>query len=324
MIGSRPTFVTGATGVVGSALVGRLARDGHRVRALVRQPGAPLPQGVTPVAGDLDDADALRRGLDGADAAVHLAAQLHVNNPSPDLAALYRRVNTEGTERLAALAAAAGVDRVVYASTISVYGPSAPGHVWTEADEPQGHSLYARTKLDAEPAVLALGGGVVLRLAAVYGPGVKGNYPTLARALGRGLRVLPGDGTNRRTLVHLDDAVQGLLLAAEGRVRPGLYNLTDGEVHAFDAIVRSLQRAVGRRAGARYVPAAWLRTPLAAASALVRVAGRGFNGPALLDKLVEDVAVSGRLLIDQSPYAPRYGSLDAGWAASGLARRGEG
>ena len=314
-------FVTGATGVVGSALVGRLVLDGHRVRALVRRPDAAVPPSVDRVAGDLDDADALRRGLDGADAAVYLAAQLHVNNPSPDLAALYRRVNTEGTERLALLADEAGVSRVVYASTISVYGPSEPGHVWTEADGPQGDSLYARTKLDAEPAVLALDGGVVLRLAAVYGPGIRGNYPTLARALGLGLRVLPGDGANRRTLVHLDDAVQALTLAVGGEVGTGLYNLTDGGVHTFDDIVRSLQRAVGRRPGVRYVPAAWARRALAAPSALAGAAGRRFDGPALVDKLVEDVAVSGERLTERTPYAPRYGSLDAGWAASGIARR---
>ena len=314
-------FVTGATGVVGSALVRQLAAGGHRVRALVRQPGAPLPRGVEAVVGDLDDADALRRGLDGAGAVVHLAAQLHVNSPSPDLAALYRRVNTEGTERLAALAAEAGVGRVVYSSTISVYGPSERGRVWTEDDEPQGDSLYARTKLAAEPAVLALDGGVVFRLAAVYGPGIKGNYPTLARALGLGLRLLPGDGANRRTLVHLDDAVQALALAVGGGVGPGLYNLTDGGVHTFDDIARSLQRAVGRRPGVRYVPAAWVRRALAVPSALADAAGRRFDGPALVDKLVEDVAVSGRRLIDRTPYAPGLSSLDAGWAASGIGRQ---
>lgn len=314
-------FVTGATGVVGSALVERLVQDGHRVRALVRRPGAPLPAGVDRVVGDLDDADALRRGLDGADAAVHLAAQLHVNSPSPELAALYRRVNTVGTERLAALAEAAGVGRVVYASTINVYGPSAPDQVWTEADGPRGDSLYARTKLDAEPAVLALEGGVVMRLAAVYGPGMKGNYPSLARLLRRGVRVLPGDGANRRTLVHVGDAARALALAAGGDVAPGLYNLTDGAVHDFDAIVRSLQRAVGVRPGMRYVPVRLVRPALAVPEAAARLVGRRLPARALLDKLVEDVAVSGRLLIDRTPYAPQFGSLDAGWAASGLTSR---
>ena len=317
-----PVLVTGATGVVGSVVVRTLVAEGWRVRALVRRPSPGLPPGCESVVGDLEDAEALRRGLDGATAAVHLAAQLHVNSPSPDLEALYRRVNTEGTERLAALAAAAGVARVVFSSTINVYGPSAGGHVWTEDDEPQGDSLYARTKLDAEPAVLALASGVVLRLAAVYGPGMKGNYPSLARLLHRGVRVLPGDGTNRRTLVHVEDAAQALALAAEGPVPPGLYNLTDGAVHDFDAVVRSLQRAVGVRPGVRYVSDRLLRPALAVPEGAARLLGRRLPARALLDKMVEDVAVSGRRLIDRTPYAPRFGSLDAGWAASGLARRG--
>ena len=311
-------FVTGATGVVGSALVRRLAADGWEVRALVRRAGAALPAGVEAVVGDLDDADALRRGLDGADAVVHLAARLHVNSPSAELAGLYRRVNTGGTERLAALAAEAGVGRFAFASTINVYGPSAGRPPWTEADATRPQTLYARTKLDAEASVRALPGGVVFRLAAVYGTGMKGNYPALAALLRRGLRVLPGDGRNRRTLVHVEDAAGALALAASGRVPPGLYNLTDGGVHTFDAVARSLQRAVGRRPGVRYVPAGPVRAALAVPEGLARVLGRRLPARALLDKLTEDVAVAGDALVAASPYRPRFSDLDAGWAASGV------
>ena len=311
-------FVTGATGVVGSALVEILRHRGARVRALVRRPEASLPTGVTRIEGSLDADDALRRGLEGADAVVHLAARLHLNDPSPALADAYRLVNTEATFRLASLADAAGVGRFVFASTINVYGPSAGRRPWTEVDRPRPGTLYARTKLKAEAGVLALPGGTVFRLAAVYGPGMKGNYPSLAGLLRRGVRVLPGDGTNRRTLIHVEDAARALALATSGDIPPGLYNLTDGRVHTFDAIVRSLQRAVGVRPGLRYIPAGPVRAALAVPEALGRLVGQRIPARTLLDKLTEDVAVSGDALVAASAYRPRYRDLDAGWAASGI------
>ena len=306
-------FVTGATGVIGSVLVRVLSEQGIRVRALVRQSGG-LPSDVEGVAGDLDDAGALRRGLVGADGVVHLAAQLHLNDPSPALADQYRRVNTEGTERLARLAAEAGIGRFVFASTINVYGPSAGREAWTEADAPRPETIYAKTKLAAEESVLALAEGVVLRLAAVYGPGMKGNYPELARVLRRGVRILPGDGRNRRTLVHVEDAARALALAAMGKVPPGLYNLTGG-VQTFDAIVRGIQAAVGVRPGVRYVPARLARWGAVVPEVLARAVGQRLPARLLIDKLTEDVAVSGDALRAASPYRPRYNDLAEGWAA---------
>ena len=320
MTDSRTAFVTGATGVVGPVLVRRLLADGWTVRALVRRADAPLPAGTVAVVGDLDDAAALARGVEGAEAVVHLAALLHVVDPPPDLDALYTRVNVDGTRRLIAAAAAAGVARVVFASTINVYGPSRGGAPWTEESATCPDSAYAQTKLDAEALVRALPVGVVLRLAAVVGPGMKGNYPALQRMLGAGLRVLPGNGANRRTLVHVSDAAAAFALAAAGGVPPGTYNLTDGRVHSFDALVRSLQAAAGRVPGVYYVPAAPVRAVLDLPAAAARVVGRRFSGPALVDKLVEDIAVSGERLAVASAFRPSVDVLAHGWASPGEAQ----
>lgn len=306
-------FVTGATGVVGPALAARLLARGHAVRALVRRLPAGLPPAVETVVGSLADADALAEGARGAGAVVHLAAQLHVNVPGAHLDGLYQNVNVDGTRRVVEAARDAGVPRVVFASTINVYGPSAGRAPWTEADAAHPDTLYGRTKLEAEAIVREHPGGVVLRLAAVYGRGMKGNYPALQRVLARGVRWLPGDGTNRRTLVHVDDAAQAFEVALGG-LAPGVYNVTDGQVHAFDAVVRSLQEAVGRRPGVRYLPAAWVRAGLAVPAALASAAGRSFPGLALVDKMTEDVAVSGQKLLDASAYRPAHLSLRDGWA----------
>lgn len=309
-------FVTGATGVVGPVLVRQLLEAGHTVRALVRDPGAARPAGAERIAGDLDDHDAVARGADGAEAVIHLAAQLHINAPGPEAAVLYHEINVEGTRRLVDAARAAGVARFVFASTINVYGPSRGGAPWTEADPLCPDTLYGETKRDAEPLVRDLPGSVILRLAAVYGPGMKGNYPSLINVLRRGVRLLPGDGQNRRTLVHVADAARAFALAAEGGVPAGTYNLTDGQVHRFDAVVRSLQEAAGLRPGVRYVPAGLVRGALRMPGALAGLAGRSFPGPLLVDKITEDVAVSGDALIAASAYRPRVTRLAAGWLAA--------
>ena len=307
-------FVTGGTGAVGPAVIRRLLAGGAEVRVLTRDPAAPLPTGVARVVGSLDDADALARGVDGADAVVHLAALLHVVDPPPELAAEYERVNVGGTERLAAAAERAGVARFAFASTVNVYGPSAGRAPWTEADPTAPETPYARTKRDAEDVVADLGGGVVLRLAAVYGPGMRGNYRQLLGALRRGLRALPGTGQNRRTLVHVEDAAAAFALAAAAPLPSPLYNLTDGHVWTFDAVVRAMQRAVGRRPGVRYLPAPPVRAAAAAASALAARLGRDVPGASAVDKITEDVAVDGRRLIEETAYRPAHADLGAGWA----------
>jgi UDP-glucose 4-epimerase len=308
-------FITGATGVVGPVLVRELLGAGHTVRVLVRDPNATLLAGLERVAGDLGDEAALARGVDGADAVVHLAAQLHVNGPAATLAGLYREVNVEGTRRLVDAARAAGVGRFVFASTINVYGPSRGRAPWTESDALNPDTLYGETKRAAEPLVRDLIGSVVLRLAAVYGPGMKGNYPSLMAVLRRGVRVLPGDGQNRRTLIHVGDAARAFALAAAGGVPAGTYNLTDGQVHRFDDVVRSLQAAAGVHPGVRYVPSALVRGALRVPEVIVGFAGRSFPGPLLVDKMTEDVAVSGDALMAASTYRPQMGDLANGWLA---------
>ena len=159
----------------------------------------------------------------------HLAAKLHINDPSPQLAAEYRRVNVEGTAQLAEAARLAGVRRLVIFSTINVYGCSPPGALLDEQSPLCGDSCYAASKIEAEKIALTTLPAVVLRLAAVYGPSMKGNYPRLLRALQQRRFAFVGKGDNRRTLVHLEDVCAASLLAAEHPRAVGqIYNVTDG------------------------------------------------------------------------------------------------
>lgn len=314
---STLALVTGATGVVGPPLVRLLVEEGYRVRVLLRSEPEPglLPPGVEPVRGDLTDPSALREAVRGAGVVFHLAARLHVNAPGPELAAAYERVNAYATADLARAAREAGADRFVYFSTINVYGPGAPGVLYTEADPPTPDTLYGRTKLDGERAALREHpGATVLRLAAVYGPRMRGNYPLLLRALRAGAAVMIGDGRNRRTLVYVDDVARAAVLAARHPAAVGAtFNVTDGEPHRFDEILRAMQRALGRREGVLYVPAAPLRSALAGLARGGRAVGlRAPVGPEAVDKLTEDMAVSGRRLQEVLGFAPAY-DLGHGW-----------
>ena len=310
----RVAFVTGATGAVGPSLVRALVARGVRVRALVRAGRtADLPEGVEAVVGDLDDEVALRRGVEGADWVFHLAAMLHVNDPGPELAARYHEVNVGGTRRLLDAVRVDGArSRVVFFSTIKVYGETRAGHTWVETDDLAPDTLYGETKAEAEALVRAYAHSVVLRVSAVYGPGMKGNYLSLAALLRRGIAWMVGDGQNRRTLVHVEDLARAAVLAAEHPAAEGAtFNVTDGQTHTLDEIARAIQRAYGRREGVRYLPAGPVRAVLAGLRR-VPVIGSRLPSPRLVDTLTEAVEVSGALLRERIGFAPRFG-LDAGW-----------
>jgi UDP-glucose 4-epimerase len=317
-------LVTGATGALGPSVV-RVFRDaGYRVRALARRAGGDLPADVEVVEGDIADRAAVDAAVRGAEVVVHLAALLHIVNPPPDLAAEYERVNVEGTRLLTAAAETAGVRRLVLFSTIAVYGDSAGG-VLDEASPSAATTFYARTKIAAERIVLASPIGVVLRLAAAYGPRVKGNYRSLVRAIARG-RFLPiGRGGNRRTLIFEEDAARAALHVAEADLGgERLFNASDGQLHTVAEIVEAIYRAVGSPPPRLHLPLPLARAALMAAELPFRaVRRRPRIGRLTLDKYTEDVAVSSARL-RAAGFEPRW-SLHDGWreAVRVLRERGE-
>lgn len=315
-------FVTGATGAVGPVVVEALVAAGYGVRALVRQapPAGLLPATVEVVIGDLQDAAALTAAMAGCTAVVHMAGLLHIVNPPPSLQVAYEQVNVTGTAHVLAAAQAQGVQRVVFFSTIAVYGDGGPQTI-TEATPPQPTSFYGASKLAAEALVLqaqradGVALGVVLRLAAVYGSRVKGNYQRLLTALARG-RFLPlGRGANRRTLVYDRDVAAATLLALQAPGAAGrLYNVTDGTVHTLHEIILAICEALGRRPPRLYLPIAPLRLLVGLLEDICALAGRPAPlGRATVAKYLEEIQVDGSRLQDELGFMPRY-ALAAGWA----------
>jgi UDP-glucose 4-epimerase len=330
--GKPIALVTGATGALGPAIVNCLAASGYRVRVYGnRQPSPALYEApVEVLIGDICDCERLSRALHGVSHIAHLAALLHINDPRPELQAEYERVNVGGTETVLESALRAGVQRVAFLSTIAVYGYNR-GITLTEETEPQPSTVYARTKLAAEQLVLdakRLDGeavGSVLRLAAVYGARVKGNYSRLVEALARGRFLAIGDGSNRRTLVHEKDVASAVVLALQSPLAAGkTYNVTDGNVSTLREIIAAICLALGRNPPRWRAPVWTVRAPLSAVDRVATLTHRRFPiGSAMLDKYLEDVAVDGRKIMRELDFRPAY-DLQSGWKDAVVGMRSAG
>jgi nucleoside-diphosphate-sugar epimerase len=290
-------LITGATGVIGPSVVKAFQDAGYAVRVFARKP----VENLEFVVGDLVDAP-LTEATRDVDVVVHLAALLHEN------AGDYERVNVEGTRRLLDAAIASGVRRFVFASSIAVYGPG-KGEMIDETTPPAPDTPYARSKLAAEQIVLKSPIGVVLRLAAVYGPRLKGNYRSLISAVRRGQYFPVGRERNRRTLIHEFDVGRAFVLAAENdSVLRSVFNVTDGDVHTLGEIVAAIATALGKKPPRLRLPVLPVRA--AAMVADLVVASRKVG--ALLDKYLEDLAVDGGRFQRVTGFQPRM-DLRSGW-----------
>lgn len=265
----KRVLVTGANGFVGSALCARLASGDMEVAGAVRKDHGSLvcASGARPVVmGDLGSQTDWRAALAGMDCVVHLAARVHVMHElQGDPLAAFRAVNTFGTERLAIQAAAAGVRRFVYVSTIKVNGEHTRDKPFTEQDQPQPSDPYAISKWEAEQTLhkIAARTGlevVVVRPPLVYGPGVKGNLLSLMRLVHKGVPLPLGRCDNQRSLLSLDNFVDFLATCIDHSDCPGqTFVLSDGEDLSTPGLIRHLAAAMGRPARLLLVPPTWLK-----------------------------------------------------------------
>lgn len=307
-------LVTGANGILGRLLIDRLVEERVRTRAFVRSiaSAAGFPAGVETVQGDIRDAAAVRQAVEGIDAVFHLAAVVHAPPPHERPMADYVEINVGGTANIVAAAERARA-RVVYVSTINVYGPgNGPMIDETTVCRPVGP--YAVTKRDAEILVERLGErATILRLASVFGRSMKGNYPRLVRAIERGTFVRLGPGTARKTVVYETDVVRAATIAAFAPAAGGqVYNVTDGTTHTIDEIIDAMAEAAGVGPPRLRIPAGLARSAARAVDAALALVGQRPRATASVDKYLEDIAVSGDRIQRQLGFKPAV-DLRRGW-----------
>lgn len=313
-------LVTGASGALGPSVVKALCEKNYRVRIFCRN--LPLkdefPAAVEICRGDVTNPLDIRAAMENVKSVIHLAALLHIFNPSRELSELYEEVNVGGTLNVTNESIRAGVRRLVFLSTVSVYGPSG-GQILTEESPANPDTYYGRSKLKAERIVLdaTVDGvpiGTVLRFGAVYGARVKGNYRKLLMALARHRFVQIGAGQNRRSMIYDKDAANAILLAmthpgAAGR----LYNVSDGSLHTLNEIVEAMCLALGRKKSEISLPLAPFRVVAVLFDGVSKVMSlRNVGINSMIDKYVEDMAVSDKRFREEAGFVPQY-NLRKGW-----------
>jgi nucleoside-diphosphate-sugar epimerase len=313
-------LVTGAAGFVGRALLPRLLAEGRRVRAAVREPSKELPAGVdSACVGEIHADTDWHAALAGVDAVVHLAARAHVlDEASPDAFALYRAVNALGALKLAEAAAAAGVRRFVFLSSVRAHGARTTGAPFTESSPLAAEDPYGRSKAEAEVGLARVARGtalepVVLRPPLVYGAGARGNFARLVKLVGRGIPLPLGSVRNRRSLVYVGNLVDAIVRSLDHPAAAGqTFLVSDGEDVSTPELVRRIARALGRPARLIAVPPALLRLGGA-------LAGRKDDVARLLDDLVVDSSPIRRTLAWRPPYTLDQGLTETA-AQLGAAR----
>ncbi|MDP2880785.1 MAG: SDR family oxidoreductase [Azonexus sp.] len=295
-------LLTGASGFVGRAVWALLEKRGP-VRVVLRDTDAAAFQvGVDVVQGTLSSEQDWVGALKGVSVVIHCAARVHVmNDESADPLAEFRRVNVDGTLRLARQAAEAGVRRFVFLSSIKVNGEhTLPGQPFMPDQLPAPVDPYGVSKYEAEKGLRELSHQtgmevVIIRPPLVYGPGVKANFLAMMRWLSRGIPLpLGGVTENQRSLVFLDNLVDLIITCID---HPAAGNQTflvsDDEDLSTAALLRRMAAALGR-------PARLISVPVGLIMLGSRLIGRPGIAQRLCGSLDVDISKT-RELLDWSP-----------------------
>lgn len=258
-------MLTGANGFVGSALKAQLASDSgiHLVTAVRRGRASPDCVAV----GNIDGCTDFSEALAGVDVVIHAAARAHImRDEVDDPLAEYRKVNVEGTLNLARQAVAAGVRRFVFLSSIKVNGEAtARGNPFQANDVPSPKDAYGVSKLEAEQGLMLLAAEsgmemVIIRSPLVYGLGVKGNFASMIKLVGKGVPLPLGAIHNKRSLVGIDNLVDLIIRCLEHPAAANeIFLAGDGEDISTTELLRVVGNAMGKPARLVPVPAGLLQ-----------------------------------------------------------------
>ena len=254
-------LVTGAAGFLGASLVDRLCRSDRCVRAVFHNSAHSIPyrQNAEVVVTDIRDATRVRGIADGCEAIVHLAAKVHaIDDSGADQD--YETVNIDGTRHVLEAAVKSGVNRIVFVSSVKVFGEETSGCV-DESQTPHPHTAYGRSKWRAEQLVTEYAArhgltAVSLRLPMVYGPTKKGNLYRMIEAIDRGrFPVLP-HLSSVRSLLHVENFLEAVLLCLRvPHFKRAMYIVTDSDPYCVTDLYDWLRAGLGK------APPRW-RVPL--------------------------------------------------------------
>lgn len=296
-------LVTGANGFVGRGLCADLLARSYEVTGAIRvnrdrDRRVPVPYVEM---GNIDERTDWTAALAGIDSVVHLAARVHLMRESAaDPLTEFRRVNVALTLNLARQAAAAGVRRFIFLSSVKVNGENTPvGQPFTEDDAPRPQDPYAISKLEAEQALMKLADQtglevVIIRPVLVYGPGVKANFQEMMRWLQKDMMLPLGALYNQRSMIALDNLVHFIATCLQHPAAAGnIFLVSDGDDLTITALLRKIATAFSQPA--RLVP-----VPMIVLEIIGRVLGKEAVVQRLCDTLQVDITRA-RQLLDWKP-----------------------
>jgi dihydroflavonol-4-reductase len=265
-------FVTGGTGFIGGVIVRQLRDRGEDVVCLVRNPEkgkAVATLGCELVAGDLSDEAALRAGMEGCDAVIHAAAIYEVGIPAKQRPAMYE-ANVTGTERVMEAALAAEIPRIVYVSTVGVFGNTNRKVVDETYEHPEGSytSYYEETKLEAHKIVKRMIAerdlpAIIVQPGGVYGPGDTSQVADLLEEFFAGKLILMPFPELGICMSHVEDIAAGVVLALD-KGKLGEIYVISGPATTMRGAIETVAQVSGRKAPKRDLPTPLLKalTPI--------------------------------------------------------------
>ena len=303
-------LVTGGSGFVGRSLIRLLTENSISVRATYH--------GAIPVFQDQDNSaidwvkydlgnahNNYSELLDGVETVIHLAGLAHVMDKDVQSPEIFRKINVEGTRKLATEAASRGVKRFIFLSTIKAHGEksysSDDGTIrpFMEKDNPAPQDPYAESKLEAELAIKDVCDKsqmryVILRPSLIYGPHVKANFLRLVDLVSKGIPLPFGSIKNRRSLLYVDNLGYAVLTSLEKpEAANNIYLVSDTDV-SLPQLIREIAKHFDKKAEIFQFPVV-----------LLRLAGKITGKGAVIDRLTESLVIDNSKIRHELQWEPK-------------------
>lgn len=301
-------LVTGATGFVGRSLCEKLLFNDIDLRGTVwtAEPPTNLHAGVQAASIEsIGPETDWSVALSGVETVIHLAARVHVMDETcGDPLTAYRLVNVAGTENLARQAAARGVKRLIFLSSVKVHGEETE-IPYTEQLSPAPQDPYGVSKLEAEKLLHQISAEtglevVIIRPPLIYGPGVKANFLNLLKIVDKGLPLPLASITNARSLLYLGNLIDAIVLCIDHPQAAGqVFLVSDGEDVSTSELIRRVATALDRRARLLPFP-----------PSLMRLAGKLTGKSRAVDRLLGSLVIDSGKIRRELGWTPPYTMAD--------------